>query len=554
MTMSLSGMIYLLWWHFLGLTRAQDVFSDSVVKGLQSTPPHRAMADESSLRQELAQTNRVMDTQRRLTAQDDYAAQQHLWFETRNKCGPPSTAMSSLATPPGEDAEMPLVPVQAEAAQPEGQGPGLFQPIPMAKEAAFQMTAAQAGINPQDQTAVQAYMDTRVATKADVLQIVRDYHVGVIRPEVYHLITQVESVVAQLDDRLLRQQDTLNWLASDNRASQKRESGLMVVTSGWDPKMEPLHRNEMINWMMGQVESIKQFLMSRQYNASDSCTLWYFSALQTDPSTPPAGEGKWSGVTTLLFRSWDLRKAFMAVHGGGSGVPLWKDGAPVKGYHIRATPSSPQFQRKLELPVRVLLRMYNIACELQAKPPGQLTILWRTLTIMSPSETRDFDPQATAWARMTYLENKGAFQGKLEMCKELADICKSKPPTNSEDSTLWNHAWNEVAFGIQQEMDSAEKALFEKATLEAKGTSKGVKLGKGRQHWSSPFIYSSNFNPYPIHLTIEIVDAVSYSWDEYCDKCNVADKKCGDYSQATFKGAPPMVSAKAAPSRPSTAA
>ena len=336
MTMSLSGMIYLLWWHFLGLARAQDFFFDSVVKGLQSTPPHIAMADESALRQELAQTNRVMDTQRRLTAQDVYAAQQHLWFETRNKRGPPSTAMSSLATPPGEDAEMPLVPVQAEAAQPEGQGPGLFQPIPMAKEAAFQMTAAQAGINPQDQTAVQAYMDTKVATKADVLQIVRDYHVGVIRPEVYHLITQVESVVAQLDDRLLRQQDTLNRLASDNRASQKRESCLMVVTSGWDPKMEPLHRNEMINWMMGQVESIKQFLMSRQYNASDSCTLVALGAPDRPVYTASwRRQVEWRDYTALPFLG-----LAQSIHGSAwwrqwsSSLERWcaSEGLPYQGY------------------------------------------------------------------------------------------------------------------------------------------------------------------------------------------------------------------------------
>ena len=156
-----------------------------------------------------------------------------------------------------------------------------------------------------------------------------------IRPEVYHMIAPVENIIGKLDDRMLRLQDDMSWLASQNRAAQKRESGLIVLLTGFDPKMEPAARHDQINCMLGQIEDVKQFLFQRQYSATD--TLYYLSALETDPSTPPAGEGKWSTVTTILFRSWDLRKSFMAVYGGGKGTPLWKDGKASKGYHIWCT-------------------------------------------------------------------------------------------------------------------------------------------------------------------------------------------------------------------------
>ena len=165
--------------------------------------------------------------------------------------------------------------------------------------------------------------------------------------------------------------------------------------------MEPASRHDQIDWMLGQIKDVKQFFFQRQYNATDTC---YLSVLQTDPSTPPAGEGKWSTVTTILFKRWDLRNSFMAVYGGGKGTPLWKDGKALKGYHIRCTPSSPQFQRKLELPVKVT-HLINKASEMNGTPPGALVILWRshhyeathhtphhTHPPHPPSPSGDFDP------------------------------------------------------------------------------------------------------------------------------------------------------------------
>ena len=355
------------------------------------------------------------------------------------------------------------------------------------------------------------------------------------------MVTQIEQVIGRLDDRMLRQQEELHWLASDNRQQQKRESGLMVILTGFDPAMEPADRLYQINWMIGQLVPMQRFLQQRAFDASDSCKLFYLGCLMTDPSTPPAGEGRWSTVTTLQFKSWDLRKEFMAYYGGSNGTPLYRDeSTPVRNHHTCATPASPQFQRKLELPIRALLATHNMAAEAKSTPPGQLTILWRTLTLMAPSESRDHDPQAKAWARMHYFEHNSQFQGRLEVCRELYSPLESKPPQGAEESTLWDHAWNKIAFGVQLELDRAEKEIFNQAHAAAKGGSKGISLGKSSRHYSSPLIYSSEYNPFPTSMTVIPVDEVFFSWDEYCDKTNSAQSKTGSYAAATSQDKPPL--------------
>ena len=88
-----------------------------------------------------------------------------------------------------------------------------------------------------------------------------------------------------------------------------------------------------------------------------------------------------------------------------------------KGYHIRATPASPQFQRKLELPIRVLLKKaLNKWAQTQANPPTQMIILWRTLTVMEPSETKDWNDQVRAAARMIYFEKDPRAAGDYSGC------------------------------------------------------------------------------------------------------------------------------------------
>eukprot|EP00439_Symbiodinium_sp_Y106_P027358 s3377_g3.t1 len=94
---------------------------------------------------------------------------------------------SSMATPQ-QDTEMeePQPPLPSMGATP------LFQPIPVERDASFTMAAAQVGVDINSDADLQAYLATPLTTRAQVLDTIRHYHVGVIRPEVFNLISQVE--------------------------------------------------------------------------------------------------------------------------------------------------------------------------------------------------------------------------------------------------------------------------------------------------------------------------------------------------------------------------
>ena len=128
-------------------------------------------------------------------------------FSERRKRAPPTPASSSLATPQ-DDQDMGH-PEAAPSATPQRQEVGLFQPVALGATAALSVTAAHAGVDVNDAQALQQWLDEPVGSRRQALDTVRHYHTGVIRTEMYNLITQAESVVKRLDDRLLRQQDNL---------------------------------------------------------------------------------------------------------------------------------------------------------------------------------------------------------------------------------------------------------------------------------------------------------------------------------------------------------
>ena len=294
----------------------------------------------------------------------------------------------------------------------------------------------------------------------------------------------------------------------------------------------------MINWMLDQVDGLKKFLKERGHNPDDASAEYImFQVLTTDPSTPPAGPDRWSTITMLHFKAWEARKNFMDHYGGSAGTPYWRNGTtPVRNTHIRTTPASPQFQRKLEIPLRVILNAINTV----ESDKNQITILWKTLTIMMPQTQRAFDDHATAIARLHYTTEGGSLVGTLEVDPYLWDLLKSTPPSwvMADEETVWEHSWNKVVLGIQHELDVAERDLYSQAQAIAKGSGKGMKLGRPPRHWTAPCIFSSEHAPFPIELKVNRVEAVAFVWDEYCDKHGEAAKKCGDYKSATFSGAP----------------
>ena len=136
---------------------------------------------------------------------------------------------------------------------------------------------------------------------------------------------------------------------------------------------------------------------------------------------------------------------------------------------------------------------------------------------------------------------------KLEI--PLRVVLQTTPPDwlMTDEATLWNYAWNHVVFGIQDELDVAEKQLFKDAFQVAKGNGKGTRVGKGARHWTAPAVYCSDHSPYPLELSVTRVDQVAYVWGEYCDKFGERPKKCGDCKMATYKGRPSVPAASATP-------
>ncbi|OLQ14689.1 hypothetical protein AK812_SmicGene1123 [Symbiodinium microadriaticum] len=236
-----------------------------------------------------------------------YAAAQQLYFEQRRtaKRGPPTPGFSStgLTTPLGSEPTAPA-PEEASGSQATPPTQGFVQAFQVQDDVALQLTAAQAGVNPQDTGALRTWLGGTVTTRATVLETIRHYHKAVIRPELYNLVTQVEQALIRVDDRVLRQQADLDWMCSENRTTQKQASGLQVLLSGFPADFTPQERFYMINWLLEQITVAQHFLTARGYPAEGE--LRFLNCLQSDPSTPPAGEetGWWIPGLADLSDLW----------------------------------------------------------------------------------------------------------------------------------------------------------------------------------------------------------------------------------------------------------
>jgi len=471
--------------------------------------------------------------------QQPQLANQELYFHQQrsHKRGPPSPTVSGLTTP--QEAAVPPATAGTAAQSDE---PTLVQPIFLEDHTAMQAVAADFGVNVNDPAAVDAFYKTPVSTAADVMKIVRGYHKKVIRPEMLGMVAQLENAVKKVGDSVFQCQQELQFMVTENRSSQKHASGMMLVTTGWPNGLTPPQRLYMIGWMLGQTAEIIQYLQNRglletQYDPDKITPHFWLNVLQSDPTTVPQSGGFYSGMTLLTFRSWELRSAFLKKFGGQSGVPLYVDPTtPQPGKHIRVAPCTPQWQRKLESPLRVLIAAINSHPDTQGQ---QIVILWKTMTIMQPSEDRDFRPDRIAWARLWYEEQGGTFVGRLEVHTAFARILMGPPmDASSGEESLWNEKWNSTMWGSQAELDQAEKAAYNAAKLQSHTSGKGVNFGKGRKHWSQALLHNSAYSPYPFTLHFTGTDHIAYVWDEYCDKCGQESEKVGSYEVAIYGGKP----------------
>ena len=181
----------------------------------------QAATPQSTLARELTEAHQQLGLQQNITNQPVYTANQQLWFQQRqDKRKAPSASGSMLGTPqvPESDAtmeeELGTDPFATATPQQTGQGANLFQPMPMQEQTAYSLAAAQLGVDINDPAAVQAWLTGQVTTRADVLQTgVPLYHHGVIRPELFHYISQVENVAKTLDDRIAQNQEARKGFA-----------------------------------------------------------------------------------------------------------------------------------------------------------------------------------------------------------------------------------------------------------------------------------------------------------------------------------------------------
>ena len=465
------------------------------------------------------------------STQPEVRTMQAMYFkqDSQRKRGPPTPNISAGTTP--QDAP--------EAPATSSDEPALVAPTVLEADVAMQQTTGHFGVDLNDHNAVGRFLQQPVKTAEDVLRLVHGYHLKVIRPETFGMILQVEQAIKSMNDRIFTTTQELKFLASENRAQQRHASGMMLVLTGFPQTMPPNDRAYMIGWMLQQVEDVRKYLQNRRLLPEGASTTeeispeFWFQVLAVDPVTVPQAGGH-SAMSMITFKSWDVRSSFLRRFGGQSGTPLYHTAEqPVAGRHVKVSPCAPQWQRKLEAPLRVVLSAVNAHEDWQGMT---LTILWKSLTVMKPSQERDFIPDHTAWARLFYEEKEGVFRGRLEVAQELANLLLSPGSAGSGEESLWSEHWNNVIWGNQHTLDQLERESFQKAKVQGHTAGKGALVGKGKKHWSNAILHSDFYSPYPFELDFVGVQAVGFSWDEYCDKLGKPEEKVGSYSIGTYQG------------------
>ena len=157
--------------------------------------------------------------------QVDHASVQQVYWQHRQstKMGPPTPLDSAAGTPMGD------LPRGGEASgsdqtTPQDIPPTLVHPFTVDDGAATQITAGLMGVDINQPQRVEEWLRAPVTTTQDVMKILRCYHKGVIRRELYNMVLQVETALRTVDDRVFQVKRELSWMASDNRQQQKNQS------------------------------------------------------------------------------------------------------------------------------------------------------------------------------------------------------------------------------------------------------------------------------------------------------------------------------------------
>ena len=362
------------------------------------------MANQGLTPSEQAALQQFENQRTHIAGAAEFLASQRLFWEeraNRKRVAPQTPMQSGSGTPAGDHDAAPTGATGSDAL-----GPSLAQPVTVQDEAAFAFTAADQGVDINVAANLQNRLTTPVQTNRDVLRLVRSYHKQVIRPEYYNIAIQLETALKHIDDKVFQTRRELAWMSADNRSQQKHMAGLQLITTGWPAGVRPEQRLYLIGWMLQQIPAVATFLQVRGLLQDHNSTTQYLNVLSTEPTTVPQGTF-FSTMTVLSFKAWDMRQAFIQKYGGGSGTPLYlAEDQPMRGHHVKVVPNSPQWQRKLESPLRVILAAMNSA---DHNPDNKkFIILCKSLTIMEPMEQNaDFKEDARAWARIHSLPEQG---------------------------------------------------------------------------------------------------------------------------------------------------
>ena len=432
--------------------------------------------------------------------------------------------------------------------------PRLLQALRLDDDTATQLTLGGLGANINDPTSLEAVAQAPVQNVGDVLKVMQSFHKFVIQPEMYQLTQQVEQAFTVLDDKVNYVMCNLLWLQADNRKEQRQRSSLMVLLQGFPKEMDPPHRLYTILWMLQQVNEFANYItrMGIPYSVNDESVL---NVLATLPVTIKMGK-YWSTMTLLTFKGFDLRLEFTNTYVGKGNTPLYaKADTPVAGKHIQVLFATPQFQRKLEAPIRVLMRALN---KLDKYANCSMVPLWKSLTLMFPTEGKELDHTATACCTIVYQQEKGKLVCKIHilnsLCLELSADSEDMNPHKRDEVTgdqvpysIWESAWDEQIFGptLQEDaLEDAQKSAFMQTDHTATpGKGKGKGRGKGK-HWSRAVVHMDSDNPFPVPVEFVYHDddqPIAFNWNEYVAKFRGKEGEKVDeakVSPITVKGKP----------------
>ena len=103
--------------------------------------------------------------------------------------------------------------------------------------------------------------------------------------------------------------------------------------------------------------------------------------------------GKWSPVTILRFKDFDVRQIFLDHFRNHS--PRYYNTKS----RIRFTPSSPLYQRKKECLIRAVMNAITKHPEFEHY---DLTPLWHCLVLMKPQQKREYVKGHPAWLKLEF--------------------------------------------------------------------------------------------------------------------------------------------------------